>query len=50
MLQWLQHDYALDARAAGLLLGQYVKYEIANVIDPAYTVVCKLPKTILPNR
>jgi acetamidase/formamidase len=47
MLRWLQDDYSLDARAAGLLLGQYVKYEIANVIDPAYTVVCKLPKAVL---
>jgi hypothetical protein len=47
MLRWLQEDYALDARSAGLLLGQYVKYEIANVIDPAYTVVCKLAKSHL---
>jgi acetamidase/formamidase len=48
MVRWLQQDHSLDARAAGLLLGQFVKYEIANVIDPAFTVVCKLPKQILP--
>ena len=48
MNRWLQQDYGLDAQGAGLLLGQFVKYEIANVIDPAYTVVCKLPKAFLP--
>ena len=48
MNRWLRQDYGLDAQAAGLLLGQFVKYEIANVIDPAYTVVCKLPKALLP--
>ena len=48
MVHWLRQDYGFDPRAAGLLLGQFVKYEIANVIDPAYTVVCKLPKQLLP--
>ena len=33
-----------------MLLGQFVKYEVANVIDPAYTMVCKLPKAVLPAR
>jgi acetamidase/formamidase len=47
MLRWLQQDNALDARGAGLLLGQFVKYEVGNVIDPAYTMVCKLPKSVL---
>ena len=50
MLRWLQRDYGLDARSAGLLLGQFVKYEVGNVIDPAYTMVCKLAKSILPPR
>jgi acetamidase/formamidase len=48
MNRWLQRDYALDAKGAGLLLGQFVKYEVGNVIDPAYTMVCKLPKGVLP--
>ncbi len=47
MLRWLQEGYGLDARAAHILLGQGVVYEVANTIDPAYTVVCKLPKAIL---
>jgi len=47
MLAWLQSDYPLDVRGASLLLGMYVEYEIANVYDPAYTIVCKLPKRVL---
>jgi len=50
MLAWLQSDYQLDVRAASLLLGMCVEYEIANVFDPAYTIVCKLPKGILGRR
>lgn len=48
MLRWLAADYGLDARAASTLLGQTVRYEIGNVFDPAYTVVCKLDKRWLP--
>ena len=47
MVRWLQQDYGMDARAAGLLLGQFVKYEVGNVIDPAFTMVCKLPRAVL---
>ncbi len=44
MLRWLAADYAMDATAASHLLGQAVRYEIGNVYDPAYTVVCKMAK------
>lgn len=44
MLRLLQRDHALGIRDASTLLGQCVRYEIGNVFDPAYTVVCKLPK------
>jgi acetamidase/formamidase len=47
MLAWLQTDYHLDVHAASLLLGMCVEYEVGNVFDPAYTMVCKLPKSIL---
>lgn len=47
MFQWLQADYGLSAVEASLLLGQAVRYEIGNVFDPAYTVVCKLTKQVL---
>ena len=47
MLRWLSEDYALDARGASLLLGQCVEYDLGNVFDPAYTMVCKLRKGLL---
>jgi amidase len=50
MMRWLQDDYGLDGRAASLLLGQCVQYDLGNVYDPAYTMVCKLAKRWLPAR
>ena len=47
MLRWLTDGYGLDTIGAHMLLGQCVEYEIANVFDPAYTVVCKLRKSLL---
>lgn len=47
MTRWLEADYGLDLRAASTLMGQVVEYEIGNVYDPAYTVICKMPKAIL---
>jgi amidase len=47
MLRWLKEDYKLDATAASLLLGQCVEYDLGNVFDPAYTMVCKLRKALL---
>jgi acetamidase/formamidase len=47
MLRWLQEDYSLDTTSASLLLGQCVEYDLGNVFDPAYTMVCKLRKALL---
>jgi amidase len=47
MLRWLGEDYGLDARAAGIMLGQCVEYDLGNVYDPAYTMVCKVSKHVL---
>lgn len=48
MLTWLGQDFGLDVKAASTLLGMFVEYEVGNVFDPAYTMVCKLPKRVLP--
>ena len=48
MLRWLKTDYRLDGTAASLLLGQAVEYDLGNVFDPAYTMVCKIAKKYLP--
>ena len=50
MMRWLNDDYGLDGRAASTLLGQVVRYEVGNVFDPAYTVICKIDKRWLPAR
>lgn len=47
MTRWLGTDYGLDVRSASTLMGQTVEYEIGNVYDPAYTVICKMPRAIL---
>jgi acetamidase/formamidase len=47
MLRWLEEEYGLDARNAGILLGQCVEYDLGNMYDPAYTMVCKVPKRVL---
>ena len=47
MLRWLEEEYGLDARSAGILLGQCVEYDLGNMYDPAYTMVCKVPKRVL---
>ena len=47
MLQWLQQDFGLSALSANILLSQCIEYDIGNIYDPAYTMVCKLPKSVL---
>jgi amidase len=44
MLRWLQEDYGLDPLGANTLMGQCVEYDLGNIYDPAYTMVCKMPK------
>ena len=41
MARWLEED-GHDGLAISHLMGQTVRYEIANVFDPAYTVVCRM--------
>lgn len=48
MIRWLQSDYGLDAFGAHILLGQAVEYDLGNIFDPAFTMVCKVPKRLLP--
>jgi acetamidase/formamidase len=44
MLAWLAADYGLDAISASHLLGQVVRYDVANVFNPAYSVACRVSK------
>ena len=48
MLRWLTQDYGISQSDANILVGMYVEYDIGNVFDPAYTMICKMPKSKLP--
>lgn len=50
MARWLVQDMAIDPATAYQLMGMCVRYDIGNVFDPAYTVVCKMAKQILQRR
>jgi hypothetical protein len=43
----LHEDHGLDYRAGSALLGQFVRYDVGNVYDPAYTMVAKVEKALL---
>jgi len=45
--KWLQADYGFTERGAQTFMGQAAEYEIANVVDPSFTVVAKISKTLL---
>ena len=45
--RWLMADYGFDERGSSLLLGHAMEYDIANVVDPHFTVVAKIRKDFL---
>jgi amidase len=49
LMRLLEQDYGLDYRASSVLLGQGIRYDVGNVFDPAYTVVAKVDKGLLPD-
>ena len=48
LIEWLVADYGFDKIDAYALLGQVGESSVANIVDPAYTVVAKFPKRFLP--
>ena len=50
MQRWLVADYGFTERGAASLMGQALEYEIANVVDPNFTVVAKLRRSQIPRR
>jgi acetamidase/formamidase len=47
MHRWLMADYGFSERGASTFMGQALEYEIANVVDPNFTVVAKMRKSLL---
>ena len=50
MQRWLMADYGFSERGAQAYMGQALEYEVANVVDPNFTVVAKVRKALLPGR
>jgi acetamidase/formamidase len=50
MQKWLMADYGFTERGAQTFMGQAAEYDIANVVDPNFTVVAKIAKSSLPRR
>src|SRR5262245_16883382 len=48
--RWLMADYGFTERGAQAFMGQATEYEIANVVDPNFTVVAKIRKSTLRRR
>ena len=48
LMNWLQDEHGLDAVGASILLGQCINYDVGNVFDPAYTVVARIWRSLLP--
>ena len=48
--RWLMADYGMTERGAQTFMGQATEYEVANVVDPGFTVVAKIRKDLLPRR
>jgi acetamidase/formamidase len=48
--RWLMADYGFTERGAQAFMGQAAEYEVANIVDPSFTVVAKIPKALLAGR
>jgi len=48
LINWMVTDYGYDKTEALQLLGQAAQLEIANAVDPQYSVACILDKKYLP--
>jgi amidase len=47
LANWLKRDYKLNDNEAAMVLGTAMRYDIAEVVDPQYHVVAKVPKEAL---
>ena len=47
MHRWLMQEYAMTERGASILMGQALEYEVANVVDPRFTMVAKMRRATL---
>jgi acetamidase/formamidase len=50
LIKWLETDYGFERYDAYLFLSLAATARIAQIVDPLFTVVAKLPKNILPKK
>ena len=50
LIEWMVEEYGFSKTDAYALVGQLAENTVANIVDPAYTVVAKFPKKYLPGR
>jgi acetamidase/formamidase len=48
MLRWLLQDHCLDMVSASILMGQHASIDVGNLFNPAYTAVCRISKSVIP--
>jgi len=48
LIKWLETDYGFERYDAYMFLSLAAKARIAQIVDPLFTVVAKLPKELLP--
>jgi amidase len=49
MVYWLEQDWGVPATEAYMLLGQIAEARCTQVVNPKYTYICKVNKSILSN-
>jgi acetamidase/formamidase len=49
LIEWLVADYGFDKLDAYQLIGQAAELEVANAVDPQFSVACKLDRRYLPH-
>jgi len=50
MVKWLESEYGFDRWEALQIMSQVGTAQVANVVDPNYTVVARFPKRYLPGK
>ena len=48
LIEWMVEQYGFGKWDAYTLVGQVGESTVANIVDPAYSVVAKFPKRFLP--
>lgn len=49
LIEWLVADYGFAEEDAYQVVSQLATVQVANMVDPVYTVVARFPKRFLPN-